>query len=208
MTWARLDDQFAENPKVWNLTDAAYRLHTAGICKSAQLLLNGVVADNRIPGLSPSYKPKFLAELVQAGMWHTPGHDCPKCEQPPEGHHIIHDFLESNPSREKVLADREAAATRKAAWKKKRDEEKAEAERKKNGVPNGVPHSGKNGSPNPTRPNPAQPTGLGLGSTGSSPAADGGDEQFDRELSQRNAERIKDELARLRAKRSGEAEAS
>lgn len=44
-----------------------------------------------------------LRELLNAGRWHAPGHDCADCPQPAEGNLYMHAYLERNRSRERVL---------------------------------------------------------------------------------------------------------
>lgn len=169
MVWGRRDDQFPEHPKIWGLSDGAYRLHDAGMCKSAGLLMNGKVMDSRVPGLIPSYKPKYLSELEAAGLWHAPGHDCGKCEQPPAGHHIIHDFLEYHPSREKVEADRAEATERKKKWRESRGASQRDNQR--DGRRDGQrPRQGESQVP---RPDPARPEGSRAGVSEEPSANDG-----------------------------------
>lgn len=43
-------------------------------------------------------------ELLQAGRWHAPGHDCADCPQPAEGQFYMHAYLERNRSREQIEA--------------------------------------------------------------------------------------------------------
>lgn len=60
--------------------------------------------------------------LIAVGMWHEPGHDCPKCPQPREGHLVIHDYLRHQ--RSKVQAEQVRAAGRAGAaarWGKPRN---------------------------------------------------------------------------------------
>lgn len=191
MTWVRLDDQFPEHPKVLRVGPEAAWLHVSALCYCARQLTDGFVPAPALGRLADVKNPTALAaRLVEEGLWLLAT----------DGWHI-NDYLAYNPSREKVQEQRKATAERKERWK----------ERKRNGVPDASPGRERNARPHtPTRPGPK---GQGSGSEeprsdGSSPAADGGDEQFDPEVSLRNAERIKDELARLRAKRSEEAEAS
>lgn len=101
MTWLRLDDTFAEHPKVDRLSDGAFRLHVAGMCYSARHLTDGFVPAERAARLVPRYKRTYVAELVVADLWHEA-----------DGGWVIHDFLTYNPSAEKVKTEREAAADR------------------------------------------------------------------------------------------------
>jgi len=94
--WANLDDQFPKHPKVLPLSDAAFRLHVAGICYCAQYLTDGVIDTDAIPLLVPRFKPRTLAELAERDLWlpHSEGYE-------------IRDYLQWNRSREQVEAERE-----------------------------------------------------------------------------------------------------
>ena len=187
MTWLKIDDGFTDNAKIEALSDRAFRLHVAGMCFCARTLSDGVIPEGRVPRLIPKVTKRMVEELVTVGVWllHPQGYE-------------IKDYLLYNPSREEV--ERQRA-------------EKAERQRKYRDKQRGAPRDASRDARPPQAPPRPGPKGQGSGtegprSVGSSPAADGGDEQFDPEVSLRNAERIKDELARLRAKRSEEAEAS
>lgn len=154
MVWARLDDQFANHPKVVRLSDAAFRLHVAGICYCACHLTDGEIAALEVPRLVPGYRPKALAELVDRGLWERN-----------DDTYLIRAFLEYNPSKEKVEQQRAEAAERKARWNASRNASK-NASRTRGGT---LP-----------RPDPTRPEGSRGGSTGlpsavvSAPAPSGG----------------------------------
>lgn len=109
MTWVRLDDSFCDHPKVDGLSDAAFRLHVAGLCYSARFLTDGFVAVSRVDRLVRRYKPSLTAELVAAGAW----------DARPEGWQI-HDFTDWNPDAETVrgVQAKRAAAGSKGGSKK------------------------------------------------------------------------------------------
>ena len=96
MPWANLDDQFPKHPKVLPLSDAAFRLHVAGICYCAQYETNGVVSAEMVPLLVPRFKARTLEELVSRRLWmpHAEGHE-------------IHDYLEWNRSKQQIEDERE-----------------------------------------------------------------------------------------------------
>lgn len=99
MPWVNLDDQFPEHPKVDGLSDAAFRLHVAGICYCNRHLTDGFVPTNRVRRLVPKFKQTALDELVGYGMWKP---------HPPDGYlYEIHDFLDWNRSRDQVVSERE-----------------------------------------------------------------------------------------------------
>lgn len=93
MTWLKLDDNFADHPKVVVLSDAAFRLHVEGMCFCARMLTDGKV----IRRMAQGYGDDVIAELTSGGLWHEDGHGCPKCVQPGAGAFMVHDFLEWNP---------------------------------------------------------------------------------------------------------------
>lgn len=96
MPWANLDDQFPTHPKVVGLSDAAFRLHVAGICYSAKYLTDGLIDVTAVPLLMPKYRERSLEELMSRGLWicHGPVYE-------------IHDYLDWNRSRAQVEAERE-----------------------------------------------------------------------------------------------------
>lgn len=163
MTWARLDDKFPDHKKVVGLSDSAFRLLVVMICDCANRETDGHIVKADVPRLVRGYKPASLAELVAAGNVHDGAEpfvcDDERCN-PAEDEVYVHGYLDCNPSHDKLEEDRAAAAARKAAWKAKRDAGKNTAKNEGvNAVRNGVPNT----HPNPTQPNPAQPTGLGSG---------------------------------------------
>lgn len=100
MTWARLDDSFAEHPKVGRLSDTAFRAHVTAICYSARLLTDGFVPDAAVR----AYPRKAVEELRKIGLW----------ERDSDGSGWwLHDYLDYNPTRERVLAKRASDSARK-----------------------------------------------------------------------------------------------
>ena len=101
MTWVRLDDSFADHPKVMAL--GRDRLTGLGVwmaaaCYSARFLTDGFVPDAVAEGFG---QRKLLSRLVDVGLF----------DKVPGGYHL-HDWLNYNPPRDKVLADRKAAKDR------------------------------------------------------------------------------------------------
>ena len=132
MTWARFDDGFPGHRKIRRLTDGAYRLHTTAICFCAHDLTDGFVTREDIAEMESIRQPeKRIAELVKADCWAVA-----------VGGWMIHDYLDYNPSRAQVMAEREAARDRKEVWKAKRRAER-------NAVPNAVPNGVGNAAPYP-----------------------------------------------------------
>lgn len=92
--WLKIDDVFTEHPKVLSLSDAAFRVHVRALCYCVRLKTDGVVAKAALRSLRGT--PRLAGQLVVAGCWEL--HD--------EGW-LVHDFLEYNPSREQLDAERE-----------------------------------------------------------------------------------------------------
>jgi len=112
MPYLNMDDNFPDHPKIDPLSDGAYRLHTAGMFYAAKHLTDGLVPTDRVPRLTRTYKPVFLAELLKAGLW----------KETRKGYEI-HDYLDWNRSREWWESKRAAQAERKRKWRESRQQD-------------------------------------------------------------------------------------
>lgn len=112
MPWVNLDDQFPDHPKVAGLSDAAFRLHVAGICYSNRHLSDGLVPGDEVPRLVRRYKRTALQELVERMLWHpVMGGEA----------YSIHDFLDWNDSRKKVEKRKNDKAERMRKWREEQE---------------------------------------------------------------------------------------
>lgn len=93
MTWVRIDDTFPDHPKVVGLTDSAFRTYVAGLCYAARYLTDGAIPSSALRSIGPR---KAAAELERAGIWQRTDHG-----------YAIRDYLDYNPSRAEVEANRE-----------------------------------------------------------------------------------------------------
>ncbi|WP_372730114.1 hypothetical protein [Nocardioides sp.] len=108
MPWAKFDDRYPWHRKVRGLSDAAFRMDVSAVCWCSENLTDGVIEAEFLTLVSDVRNPrKVAAELVRSGRWHDDGHDCEVCPDVPAGAHIVHDYLDYNPTREKVERDRE-----------------------------------------------------------------------------------------------------
>ena len=145
MPWVRFDDQFPIHRKVSGLSDAAYRLASSAIFWCARNLTDGFVPEGNLDDVSARVRTpaRFAAECVASEIWHHAGDECAsdKCIAPVDNAKgwVIHDYLVYQPSKEKVLRNREAAARRQEKWREAR-----------NAVTNGV--SNARSKPSPPRP--------------------------------------------------------
>jgi hypothetical protein len=105
MTWFKLSDQFYDHPKVMQAGNSAVGLWVRCGTYSAQKLLDG-----RIPKATAHLfgSKRDVERLLKTGLWIDV-----------EGSYWIPNFLEYNPSAEKVRADRVAALERQTSWRDK-----------------------------------------------------------------------------------------
>jgi hypothetical protein len=109
MSWVRWDDQFPIHRKVERLSDAAFRLHASAICWCARNLTDGYVGKDDLTAAAPRHfltPEDLIDELVLREVW-----------DPVEGGWEIHDYLEYQPSKARVAADRKKAAERQRRFK-------------------------------------------------------------------------------------------
>jgi hypothetical protein len=125
MPWVRLDDRFPSHRKVALLTDRAFRLYVSALCWSSENLTEGRILDRELSLVARVRGAKTAAkELENARLWDRV-----------EGGWDIHDYLEYNPDRARVQAEREANAARQKAF---RDRKRAEKEATRNAPSNAV----------------------------------------------------------------------
>lgn len=160
MAWVKLDDGFTDNPKVESVSDRAFRLHVAGMCFCGRMLSDGHIPTDRVRRLLPKVTKGMVDELIGAGLWLKE-----------DNGFRINDYLLYNPSRAKVLEEREATAERKRKWTEK---QKAGRDASRNASGNAIAGT-------VPRPDPSRPEGSRDGSVSTplalvpSPAPSGGD---------------------------------
>jgi hypothetical protein len=149
MTWVKIDDGFTDHPKIEGLSDRAFRLHIAGLCFCGRTLSDGHIPTDRVRRLLPKVTKAMVAELEEAGTWIavTSGF-------------VVKDYLTYNPSRKKVMEDREAAAERKRKWAEKKAEDAAR--KKRDAEKNASRDALQNDAP-ALDPSPPRPKGQGSG---------------------------------------------
>lgn len=102
MPWVKIGDEVADLPKtliVWSQDPAAFALDTRATIYAAKHLTDGFVPaallDVWFPDPTSDTSARLTAILVNAGRW-----------SPTEGGFMIHDFLDSNRSKEAVEKER------------------------------------------------------------------------------------------------------
>jgi hypothetical protein len=105
MPWARFADDYLGNPKLGGLSTSAVALDMAGIIYSARELRDGHLSSTDVQAIAALIHLRrwdaAAAELVAARRWVAE-----------DGGWLIHDYLDYQPSREKVMAERTAARDR------------------------------------------------------------------------------------------------
>lgn len=120
MTWVRFEDIYPENRKVKALSDAAYRLDIEAVCWASRNLTDGRISAEDLPEISRRGTDRNAAELVRRGRWHRAA-DGPcgseYCPNPGPDGWVIHDYLEFQPAREKVIREKKLKTQRQARWR-------------------------------------------------------------------------------------------
>ena len=105
MAWVKLDDTFPEHPKVLAAGPLAGWLHVCAIAYCNRNLTDGHVPGAVARRLADVPSPqRHIDALVDQGLWLEDGPD-----------YLLHDYLEYQPSKAKVLEERERARKRMAA---------------------------------------------------------------------------------------------
>lgn len=159
MSWAKLDDQFPDHPKVRSLGVFGIGLQAAAICYCARYLTDGFlswsVADQLIASvMAPFTLPDgqivtpavtsgmsgddaaswdWKARMVKAGLWERS-----------RGGFLVHDYLDYNPTKATVLEERAKTAARVAKHRGNG-----------NAAGNAVTNGGVTGAPSPS-PSPRE----------------------------------------------------
>jgi hypothetical protein len=125
--WVRFDDQKPINRKVRGLSDPAYRLNDEAIFWCARNLTDGFVPATDLPDVASARRPlKFVPELVVRALWHLSDEVCKSRHCPANPNRrpeladdgwLIHDYFEYQPTKTKVLKEREQNAERQRRYR-------------------------------------------------------------------------------------------
>ena len=139
MGWVRLDDNFADHPKVIALSDTGFRLYIEALCYSNRQLTDGFIPMAVYTKLSKNDEADYL---IEAGLWEEV-HGNVISPDLLTGYQI-RSYTEYQPTREKVEEKREQAKER---LRKYRESQKGNADETQ---------MKRHPQPNPTQPNPTQ----------------------------------------------------
>lgn len=133
MTWVKLDDGFADHPKIVRAGPTAAWLHVAALCYCARHLTDGRIAANKVRTLTELPRiSNEIRRLTATGLWTKDGDD-----------YVIHDYLKYQPSR----ADVEAIRDRE---REKKRRQRAQTDRNTSGQFQERPHGTTTGTPQGT----------------------------------------------------------
>lgn len=138
MGWVRLDDNFADHPKVIALSDSAFRLYIEALCYSNRQLTDGFIPNAVYLKLSKDDEADYL---IDAGLWEQVNGNVISPELTTG--YQIRSYTEYQPTREKVEEKREQAKERLRRYREKHGNAN-ETQMKPHPQP----------IPNPTQPNP------------------------------------------------------
>lgn len=158
MGWVRIDDGFPQHPKVAKAGPLGIAMQVAALCYCNRYLTDGFIPRGVVPGLlnlegiavhtwdgelfgggEDATWQLVVADLIEAGLW-----------EEVEGGYRIHDYLDYQPSRQQVLAERQKTAERVRRHRAKEAERNADVtplHSRYNGVSNTTPN------PNPKSTN-------------------------------------------------------
>ena len=121
MTWVKIDDGFPDHPKVFGLSDAAFRVHISALCYAGKYLTDGFIPMALVARFAGG-KMKVVVELTDAGLWDT--------EVENNGFRI-HDYLTHQSSKEQVESEKKANRERVKRFQEKKSNDA-------NGISNGI----------------------------------------------------------------------
>jgi len=104
MAWLRIDDRARTHPKIIKAGSSAAWLWFCGLSYCREHLTDGKIDKKAIKILTSdlTFPQKFAKKLVEVGLWHDRG-----------SYYEVHDFLDWNPSKEQVIAQRNGDSARK-----------------------------------------------------------------------------------------------
>lgn len=169
MAWFKLDDTWITHPKMIAAGLHGRALWVAGGTHCSQQLTDGRIVKTSLPLIAAQagVKPSVASKLVELGLWADRG-----------DFYEMPDFLEYNPSRAQVLAERERWKSNKQRQRDKKRREAEDNSGDNRDVPGGLSGDSTEES-SPPRPVPS-PTSNGVcNSTSRVPAGVGTDESHD-----------------------------
>lgn len=137
MTWVKLSDTFAEDPRLDEAGPLALALHVAALCYCSRQLTDGRISHATVRRLLVLDDPESLAgRLVNVGLW-----------KPTETGYELVDYLVDQPSADRVRDTQQKARERQQRWR----------DAKRGASRNGDVDASRNASGDGAPPRPAPP---------------------------------------------------
>ena len=133
MTWIKLDDAFADHPKIADLSDRAFRVHITALLYCGKYLTDGVIPEPIANRFCVSNARRIISKLTDTGLWKVV-----------EGGYEINDYLKYQTSKAQAEMEKETNRLRAAKARKLR------AEALRNGVTTTERSSTEAHTPTPT----------------------------------------------------------
>jgi len=140
MSWVRLDDNFADHPKVMGLSDSAFRLYIESLCYANRYLTDGIISVNAFRKISGSDDDAI--QLIHNKLW---------CFHAEQNEYEILSYTEYQPTKNKVSEKRDQARERVRQFREKK--RVSTTFQQQDGNANEI-----HPQPNPTQPNPTTST--------------------------------------------------
>lgn len=143
MGWVRIDDNFADHPKIIGLSDTAFRLFVIGLCYSNRQLSDGYIPYQMVDAWIGDNPAKPSDELEEQNLW----------EREAKGFRI-RSYEEYQPTRDVIEKKRSQARERLERFKETQKKRVSDAFQYDDGNAKETPP--------PTQPNPTQPNSLDI----------------------------------------------
>src|SRR5690606_15926339 len=107
MAWLRIDDRVRTHPKIAQAGPTAAWVWFCGVCYCREHLTDGFIPNailaTLVPGLTAAAVRKHATALVRENLWHQV-----------DGGYEVHDFLDWNPTKARVIEQRQYEKDKKA----------------------------------------------------------------------------------------------
>ncbi|MCK9495238.1 MAG: hypothetical protein M0R75_07045 [Dehalococcoidia bacterium] len=159
MAWLRIDDRMPRSAKLMGLTDRVKWAYVASMCYASEEETDGAIPSGvqREMGWT-----RVRKDLIEAGLWHEKpcGEGaCQETERQREklakGGHVVHDYLEYNPTHEELEEKRAKARDRMAENRGKRAAKSSDVRDTFARTSGEVPAKFEESSPYPPSPSPS-----------------------------------------------------
>lgn len=103
-TYVKVLDNLEDHPRWLEVSPAGVGLWVLALGYCGRNLTDGLFPAGKLRRWGVSAEDPAVAELLTAGRWHGPGHECGDCPEVPAGQMYVHAYLEHQRSRAEVEA--------------------------------------------------------------------------------------------------------